>query len=99
MVSLTHKSASPDALCLLPCSISTVQSGRRRFACAAACFASSTLLTMTSDFVAPGLPFLGSKLERSEMKTAVLPAPVGRDTPIRETPEVCASRHALRQIS
>lgn len=54
---------------------------------------------MTSDFVAPGLPFLGSKLERSEMKTAVLPAPVGRDTPIREAPEVCASRHALRQIS
>jgi hypothetical protein len=29
MVSQTHKSASPDALCLLPCSISTVQSGRR----------------------------------------------------------------------
>jgi hypothetical protein len=99
MVWLTHKSALPDALCLLPCSISTTQSGRICFACDAACFASSMLLTMTSDFVAPGLLFLGSKLERSEIKTAVLPAPVGRDTPMREVPAVCASRHALRQIS
>lgn len=98
IVSMTYKSASPDALCLLPCSISTTQSGRKRLACAAACFASSMLLTMTSDFVASGLPFLGSKLERSEMKTAVLPAPVGRDTPMREAPVACASRHALRQI-
>ena len=57
------------------------------------------LLTMTSDRVAPGLSFLGSKLERSEMKTAVLPAPVGRDTPTRDTPALCASRHALRHIS
>ena len=46
------------------------------------------LLTMTSDFVASGLPFLGPKLERSEMKTAVLPAPVGNDTPMREAPAV-----------
>lgn len=98
-VSLTHKSASPDALCLLPCSISTTQSGRRCLACVAACFASSMLLTMTSDFFAFGLSFLGPKLERSEMKTAVLPAPVGSDTPMREAPAVCASRHALRQIS
>lgn len=98
-VSPTHKSASPDALCLLPCSISTTQSGRRCLACAAACFASSMLLTMTSDLFASGLSFLGPKLERSEMKTAVLPAPVGSDTPMREAPAACASRHALRQIS
>ena len=59
-IAKTHKSASPDALCLPPCSISTVQSGRCRLACAAACFASSMLLTITNDFVALGWPFLGS---------------------------------------
>jgi hypothetical protein len=95
----THKSASPDALCLLPCSISTTQSGLRCFAWAAACFASSMLLTTTNDLVASGLSFLGPNLERSEMKTAVFPAPVGRDTPMRDAPELCASRHALRQTS
>ena len=95
----TDRSASPDALCLPPCSISTVQSGRCCLACVAACFASSMLLTMTNDLVALGLPFLGSSRDRSEMKTAVLPAPVGIDTPIREAPELCASRHALRQCS
>ena len=57
------------------------------------------LLTMTNDLEASGRPFLGSKLESSEMKTAVLPAPVGRDTPMRDVPELCASRHALRQTS
>lgn len=98
-ITKTDRSASPDALCLPPCSISTVQSGRCSFACTAACFASSMLLTITNDFVASGWPFLGSSRDRSEIKTAVLPAPVGIDTPIREAPEQCASRHALRQCS
>ena len=50
----TDRSAAPDALCLPPCSISTDQSGRCCFAWAAACFASSMLLTITNDFVASG---------------------------------------------
>jgi hypothetical protein len=98
-ITKTDRSAWPDALCLPPCSISTVQSGRWCLACAAACFASSMLLTITNDFVASGWSFLGSSRDRSEIKTAVLPAPVGIDTPIREAPEQCASRHALRQCS
>ena len=98
-VAKTDRSAAPDALCLPPCSISTDQSGRCCLACAAACFANSMLLTITNDFVASGWPFLGSSRDRSEMKTAVFPAPVGIDTPIREAPEQCASRHALRQCS
>jgi hypothetical protein len=66
-IAKTDRSASPDALCMPPCSISTVQSGRCCRTCAAACFASSMLLTITNDFVALGSPFLGSRRDRSEM--------------------------------
>lgn len=37
--------------------------------------------------------------DSSEMKTAVLPAPVGKDTPMRDTPDLRASRQASRQDS
>ncbi len=37
--------------------------------------------------------------ERREMKTVVLPEPVGRETPMRETPEDKALAHASRHLS
>lgn len=93
----THKSALPDALYFAPCSISTDQSGRSFCARTAVCRASSMLLTTTSERRASA--FLASSRESNDMKTAVLPAPVGRDTPIRRTPASNASKHASRQAS
>lgn len=54
---------------------------------------------MMRDFEAAGLDGGGGILDKSEMKTVVLPEPVGRDTPIRETPDIRASTQAFKQVS
>lgn len=94
-----YTSASPEALCFAPCSISTVQSGKRRATCSADCLASSMLFTIMRALPAVGLCFGDCIRANNEMKTVVFPEPVGSETPMRETPAANASVHASRQCS
>jgi len=57
------------------------------------------LFTMISDLVARS--FVGGVgiRERSEMKTVVLPEPVGRETPIRVEPDAIAVVQASKHCS
>jgi hypothetical protein len=95
----TDTSARPDALCLTPCSISTVQLGKRRPTCSADCRASSMLFTTMRDLEARGFEVGGAMRDNREMKTVVFPEPVGRETPIREAPLASASVQASKHCS
>ena len=55
------------------------------------------LLTIISDLTACLLPVGGRINDNSVTKTVVLPEPVGRETPIRDTPDLRAFVHASRQ--
>lgn len=57
------------------------------------------LFTIMRDLEAAGFDNGDSICDKSEIKTVVLPAPVGRETPIRETPENRASTQASKQCS
>ena len=92
-------SASPEALYLDPCSISTEQCGSILLTCSADCLASSILLTMMRDRTAAGLAAGVDMRDRSEMNTVVFPEPVGSETPMRVAPLANASVQASRQCS
>lgn len=94
-----YTSAFPEALCFVPCSISTDHFGNRFATWLADCLASSMLLTIMRDLEAVGFEDGDNIRDKREMKTVVLPAPVGRETPIRDTPECRASMQASRQCS
>jgi hypothetical protein len=55
------------------------------------------LFTITSERVASGLSGRGDMRESKDAKTTVLPAPVGRETPILLHPCARASRQASMQ--
>lgn len=57
------------------------------------------LLTMIIDFVASEFVGGGGRRAKREMKTVVLPEPVGKDTPMREEPESRAEIQASRHCS
>jgi hypothetical protein len=57
------------------------------------------LLTITKERVASGLSFGAGILESRDMKTVVLPLPVGSETPIFVAPPARASMHASKHDS
>ena len=95
----TDTLARPEAVCFVPCSISTDHLGKRVETWLADCLASSTLFTMMRERTASGFVAGGDIRDRSEMKTVVLPEPVGNETPIRDAPDARASVQASRQCS
>lgn len=99
LITATHISAVPVALCFVPCSISTVQSGKRASACMADCLASSMLFTMINERVAFGLSTGESMRDRRDINTVVFPDPVGSEMPMRDAPPLRAAVQASRQDS